>query len=186
MAPDTNAVLNFEELSVMFNRSIAGVKFKVKMLRKQGKIPNFDRSKQLNKYRSYYSPREVKMILKLRESHTYEQIAQMMGRTRQGIAGICLKEGKPKFQVWTASEKQLLLNHIKLDEYGIVENYDELQRLFDRSRPAIMRRVAFFRSEGKLPSPTRRGTPANQDSTWNHFYPDEIYAEPRRSTNSGP
>lgn len=145
MAADTNAILNYEEIAEMFGRTISSVEHVVNDLRKQGKLPKFCRNNQQEKYRSLYSKSEKKMIASLIEQkYTYEEIAIITGRTKYGIQEFWRNNGYARTKKWTHEEETALLQSVKFDSYGIVENYEELQRLFNRGYDAIKPRFTIF------------------------------------------
>lgn len=160
MAADTNAILNYEEIAEMFGRTISSVEHVVNDLRKQGKLPKFCRNNQQEKYRSLYSKSEKKMIATLIEQkYTYEEIAIITGRTKYGIQEFWRNNVYARTRKWTHEEETALLQSVKFDSYGIVENYEELQRLLNRGYDAIKNKIYDLRKKGRLPEAKRTGMP---------------------------
>lgn len=160
LAADTNAVLNFDELAEMFGRTVSGVKHVANKLRREGKMPKFDRNNQQDKHRSFYSENEKKMIASLVADHySFEEIASITGRTKFGIAHFWEKYGDPLARSWSSEEESLLLDTIRFDRYGVVTNYKELQEILNRQYDSIRREVYKLRKRGKLQRAERRGMP---------------------------
>lgn len=170
MAADTNAILNYEEIAEMFGRTISSVEHVVNDLRKQGKLPKFCRNNQQEKYRSLYSKSEKKMIASLIEQkYTFEEIAMITGRTRYGIEGFWRNNGYTRQRKWTHEEETALLQNIKFDSYGVVDNYEELQRLFNRGYDAIKTKIYDLRKKGRLPEAKRTGMPEEKREEFKRY-----------------
>lgn len=159
MAADTNAILNYEELADMFGRTVLGVKHAANKLRHRGELPKFCKENQIEKYGSFYSKREKQMIMKLRSTHTHEEIAKMMGRTKYGIESICRKQGPMVVKKWTESDLLLLINNIEFDSFGVTANYDKLTKILNRNVGTIQAKIRRLRLKGVLPPAKRSGMP---------------------------
>lgn len=170
LAADTNAVLNFDELAEMFGRTVSGVKHVANKLRRERKMPKFDRNNQQDKHRSFYSENEKKMIASLVADHySFEEIARITGRTRFGIAHFWEKYGYPLARSWSSEEESLLLDIIKFDRYGVVTNYKELQEILNRQYEAIRHEVYKLRKRGKLQIAERRGMPEEKREEFKQY-----------------
>lgn len=170
LAADTNAVLNFDELAEMLGRTVSGVKHVANKLRREGKMPKFDRNNQQDKHRSFYSESEKKMIASLIEQkYTYEEIAMITGRTKYGIEGFWRNNGYARTRKWTHEEETALLQNIRFDRYGVVTNYKELQEILNRQYDSIRREVYKLRKCGKLQRAERVGMPEEKREEFKQY-----------------
>lgn len=183
MAVDTNAVLNYEELAKMLGRTVLSVKHAVSKLRANGKLPKFCKINQVEKYGSYYSDREKQMILKLRYTHTHEEIAQIMGRTKDGIESVCRKQGPVLIKAWNEDDEALLIKTIKFDHYGVTANYGELQQVLHRNIGSIQAKIRRLRIQGKLPKAIRTGMPENKRAKYARYFGKQIWRRADDETN---
>ncbi|MCT3168929.1 hypothetical protein [Lacticaseibacillus rhamnosus] len=155
LAVDTNSVLNLEELAQRLGRSVKSVEIKISRLRKSGQFPKYDKANQFDKFNSLYTEQELRWISHLIKHHTYQEVAEITGRTREGIATICYKHNLGSIKRWTDGECELLIRNIKYDRFGIVQNYPELARLLDKEVTEVSGKVRRLRDRGILPRPLR-------------------------------
>lgn len=170
LAADTNAVLNFDELAETFGRTVSSVKHVANKLRREGKMSKYDRNNQQDKYRSFYSENEKKMIASLVADHySFEEIARITGRTKFSIAHFWRKHGHPLARSWSSEEESLLLDIIKFDRYGVVTNYKELQEILNRKYDSIRVEVYKLRKRGKLQRAERNGMPEEKREEFKRY-----------------
>lgn len=163
MDPFTNQVLNYEDLGIQYSVTGQAIKMQVIKLRKLGKLPKYDVSKQFEDHLRPYTDYELDRIASLfNHGYSCKSIAERFNRTEHTIN--CLRwrlihEGKvsKKFNSWTDGQVKTLLTNIRFDRNNIVLNYRELVGLTNHPYSSVVDKVRRLRAEGALKTAVRRG-----------------------------
>lgn len=139
------------------NRNSAGIRTKVRNLRKKGILPDLGYDDPLYPRRKSFSKYEDKIIIgALRNGTTPTEIGAALDRSMDSIQGR-IKLLRSRGEVvpglvrrFNETEVELLIQNVKFDEYGFVSNTDSLASLLKRSKQVIRGKISQLRKMGLI------------------------------------
>ena len=161
--PNTNQILNYQEVAEQFNITAYTLRRRIYKLRRTGFLPPLELQNQFEEYQRPYSGQEIERIIAMFQAGaSVQMVADRFGRTRKGIAWLksrLITAGQLEYDArpWTRDDEQLLIVNFKSDANWINTNANELAFILQRSRIAIEHRISKLRNEDRLPKPKRLG-----------------------------
>lgn len=162
---ETNQILNIEELSEEMSLSKRFLEKRFGELRKTGKLPKVDMTRQFDSFRRYYSEADDARIVHMRhQGASYKEIADSLGRSEKSI-GTRIEALKKSGQLkqpgyWEDWEVEAVRDNVTFDENGFVNNYPELLHLLQgrRSQRAIEIKISWLRKQNRIETKPKPGT----------------------------
>ena len=172
---ETNEVLNAPEMAKKLKRSPAAVNKKISDLRKNGDLPQVDRSKAFDsKGRPWNREEDKKLMAMKKRGASHKEISEALERPVDSInnraSRLCRKgKIKPRQTNWTNEEKQKLIDNLSFDENGFVNNYSELSRITRKRYEQVQNKVAGLRRKGLILSPKQGTTSVKAKESMTRF-----------------
>lgn len=99
-----------------------------------------------------WSPTEIRLLKRLHQTTPYEEIADLIGRTRNAVHMKARKLGLHKMDFWTEKEDQFL------EEHHRTLSYEEIGEILGRSEGAVKARAITLGLDCKAPRWTEEET----------------------------
>lgn len=160
---ETNEVLNISEMAKRLKRSPAAVSKKICDIRRDGDLPQVDRSKAFDsKGRPWNTDEDKKLIAMKKGGASHKEIAEALDRPVSSINNRSnrlsrKKKINPVRVFWTEDEIQKLVTNIAFDENGFVSNYSELSRIVGKRYEQVQTKVARLRKDGRISVQPKEG-----------------------------
>lgn len=165
------------------NRTTQSVRNKLYSMQRSGDMPAIDRSLQRDADGRRYSPEDDKRIISMvKQGATYREIGETLGRSETSVTGRIYnlrKSGRlktKKLKRWAEKETQMLIDRVRFDKTGHVNNYEELMRLVSRNYSQVVGKITKLRKAGRISTHAQPGTTSEKSKKAMNRFNDARFA----------